>query len=175
MSSAYIGLGANLGAAHETLATAVRAIAEQPGLRVSACSGLYRSAPVDAEGPDFLNAVIRIEGSLGPLALLAVLQTLEARAGRERPYPNAPRTLDLDLLLFDDQVLETATLTLPHPRLHQRAFVLMPLAELDAELLIPGRGTVRELLRACAGQVIARADTLPWLPADGPPTVFSKR
>ena len=98
-----------------------------------ACSRLYRSAPHEAQGPDFINAVARLETRLTAPDLLAQLQALELAAGRERPYRNAPRTLDLDLLLYGDARIDSPQLTLPHPRLHERAFVLRPLAEVAPE------------------------------------------
>ncbi|WP_409513961.1 2-amino-4-hydroxy-6-hydroxymethyldihydropteridine diphosphokinase [Variovorax sp. MHTC-1] len=114
-------------------------LAALPGTRVGARSSLYRSAPVDAQGPDFINAVVELETELGPTALLAELQRLESGAGRQRPYRNAPRTLDLDLLRHGDVVIDTAVLTLPHPRLAERAFVLLPLAEIAPELVTPAQ------------------------------------
>jgi 2-amino-4-hydroxy-6-hydroxymethyldihydropteridine diphosphokinase len=175
VSRAFIGLGANLGSPREAIAAAVEAIASRPGLKLTGVSGLYRSAPVEAQGPDFFNAVIRIESTLDAPRLLGVLQEIEAQAGRQRPYPNAPRTLDLDLLLFADQVMESATLTLPHPRMHRRAFVLRPLAEIDADLRIPGRGALRELLEGCADQVIARDGPLPPRTPSGSPGQAQQR
>lgn len=160
MSTCYVGLGANIGQPREAIKTAIAAIDREPGLRVLMCSGLYRSAPVDAHGPDFLNAVIQIESSLNPTELLAVLQRIEHEAGRSRPYPNAPRTLDLDLLLVDELQLETPLLTLPHPRMHRRAFVLQPLLEIAPELQIPGKGAARKLLAACSDQKIAAAGAI---------------
>ena len=110
-------------------------------------SSLYRSAPVDAQGPDYVNAVTELRSALEPESLLAALHSIEARFARERPYPNAPRTLDLDLLLFGQRRIATPTLTLPHPRMHQRAFVLLPLAELAPELVaeIPAGQRVEKL------------------------------
>ncbi len=149
---AFVGLGANLGEPGRAIAGAIRAIAVLPDTHLVAVSSLYRSAPVDALGPDFLNAVAQILTSLEPLALLHALQAIESGQGRERPYRNAPRTLDLDLLLYDDLVLQGPALELPHPRMHSRAFVLRPLSELDPTLRIPGRGALDALLRECAGQ-----------------------
>jgi 2-amino-4-hydroxy-6-hydroxymethyldihydropteridine diphosphokinase len=134
---AWIGLGANLGAREAALRGALAGMAALPGTRVLRVSSLYRSAPVDAGGPDYLNAVAEIATTLPPLALLHALQALEQAAGRERPYRNAPRTLDLDILFYGDVHLESAALTLPHPRLHERAFVLLPLAELAPERVAP--------------------------------------
>lgn len=134
-TTAWIGLGANLGERTGALRAALAAIAALPGTSVQRVSSLYRSAPVDAGGPDYLNAVAKIATTLAPQALLAALQAIEHSAGRERPYRNAPRTLDLDILLWGDPAvaLATATLTVPHPRMAERAFVLLPLAEIAPE------------------------------------------
>lgn len=153
---AWIGLGANLGEREAALRQAVRAIAALPGTQVLRTSSLYRSAPVDAGGPDYLNAVAEIATRLEPHALLAGLQAIENGAGRERPYRNAPRTLDLDILLYGDQCIASPQLTVPHPRLHERAFVLLPLAELAPELVPP------EALRAVAGQAIVSCQDSGW-------------
>ncbi len=153
---AYIGLGANLGDARAALDSARAALDALPGTRLVSASSLYRSAPIDARGPDFLNAVVRLETRLDAPALLAGLQGIEAAHGRERPYRNAPRRLDLDLLLYGDAVIASPTLTVPHPRLHERAFVLVPLAELAPTLRLPGRGAIAALLPDVAGQRIDR-------------------
>ncbi|MBI5335053.1 MAG: 2-amino-4-hydroxy-6-hydroxymethyldihydropteridine diphosphokinase [Burkholderiales bacterium] len=150
--TAWIGLGANLGDARATLAGAVQALAALPGSRLEGVSPLYRSAPWQADGPDYLNAVARLQTSLAPLALLDALQAIEAAAGRTRPYPNAPRTLDLDLLTHGDTVCSTPRLTLPHPRLTQRAFVLRPWHDLAPQAAVPGAGPVAALLPAVADQ-----------------------
>ena len=163
---AYIGLGANLGDAQATLQAALQAMACMPGSRLLGVSSFYRSAPVDATGPDFTNAVAVLHTTLAPLALLEALQAIEQQFGRQRPYLNAPRTLDLDLLLLDDQVLCSTRLTLPHPRLHQRAFVLQPLLELAPALLAPGLGALADHLPATAGQPLQRLG-----PAGVPPTI----
>jgi len=132
---AYVGLGANLGDdLMAMLASAVQALRALPRCRWVAASSAYRSAPVDAEGPDYLNAVVALDTDLPPLELLDALQRIEREHGRERPYPNAPRTLDLDLLLHGDARCGTPRLSLPHPRLRQRAFVLVPLLEIAPEL-----------------------------------------
>jgi 2-amino-4-hydroxy-6-hydroxymethyldihydropteridine diphosphokinase len=134
-SRAYIGLGANLGAdLPATLTHAARALAALPRTHVVALSSAWRSARVDAGGPDFLNAVAALETAIAPLELLDALQAIELAHGRERPYRNAPRTLDLDLLLYGDVSIDTPRLTLPHPRLAERAFVLRPLLEIAPEL-----------------------------------------
>ena len=149
---ACIGLGANLGDAKAALHAALGALAQLPGTTLRRASSIYRSTPVDSSGPDYLNAVALVETRLAPLVLLAELQRIELAHGRERPYHNAPRTLDLDLLLYGEQRIESATLTVPHPRLHERAFVLRPLAEIAPELVVPSRGQVRNLLESVADQ-----------------------
>ncbi len=152
MVQAFIGIGANLGDARATVQQAVRDLSSVPLTRVLRVSSLYRSAPVDAQGPDFINAVAMVDTALSAPELLAQLQVLEQRAGRERPYPNAPRTLDLDLLMFGDARIDSANLTVPHPRWAQRAFVLLPLAELAPDRVsAPQRAAV-------AGQRIERLD-----------------
>jgi 2-amino-4-hydroxy-6-hydroxymethyldihydropteridine diphosphokinase len=156
--TAWIGLGANLGDRRATLQAAFEALERLPAIRIGARSSLWSSPPLLADGPDYLNAVARLHTTLEPHELLAALQSLEASFGRERPYPNAPRTLDLDLLLHDEITLNTATLTLPHPRMHLRAFVLRPLAEIDPDLSIPGVGPVRQCLIDVADQCCSPAD-----------------
>jgi len=135
---AYVALGANLGDAGAALRRAVLALGGLPRTTVRQLSGLYRTAPLNtdsgneaaAPGSDYLNAVVALETGLTAPALLDALQAIEQQAGRERPYRNAPRTLDLDLLLFGSTRIESARLTVPHPRMAQRAFVLVPLAEI---------------------------------------------
>ena len=130
----FVGLGANLGDAAATVQAAFDALDALPGTHCVARSSLYRTAPVDAAGPDYINAVAELRSMLEPELLLAALQALEARFGRERPYRHAPRTLDLDLLLYGVRRIATPTLSLPHPRLHERAFVVTPLAEIAPDL-----------------------------------------
>ena len=154
---AYVALGANLGDAAATLRAAVTDLAAQPGIALEAVSSFYRTAPIDSDGPDYINAVARMATSLTPLALLDALQATEAAYGRERPYRNAPRTLDLDLILYDTLDMAHPRLTLPHPRAHQRAFVLVPLAELAPQLQLQGRA-LQEWLIDCADQ---RLEALP--------------
>ena len=132
---ATVGLGANLGNPQAALAGAVASIAAVEGVKLVAQSAFYRSAPIDSSGPDYVNAVIQLHTTLSAPALLAQLQTIEQGAGRERPYRNAPRTLDLDLLLFGDAHIQSPALTVPHPRMWQRAFVLLPLAEIAPALV----------------------------------------
>ena len=128
--SAFVALGANLGDAAATVRQAITDLGTLPQTRLVRASRLYRSAPWEASGPDFFNAVAEVATSLDAHALLAALHGLEQAAGRERPYLNAPRTLDLDLLLYGDDHIATPSLTVPHPRMDQRAFVLRPLAEI---------------------------------------------
>ena len=151
---ACIGLGANLGDPRAALAAAIDALAALPESRLVAVSSIWRSAPIDSSGPDYLNAVALLDTRFEPQALLAELQRIERVHGRERPYRNAPRTLDLDLLLYGDRHIDTPDLSVPHPRLHERAFALRPLAELAPDRVIPGRGRVSELLPGVADQRI---------------------
>ena len=130
---ACVALGANLGDAVATVQQALRDVGGLPKTQLLKASSLYRSAPYEAQGPDFINAVVLIQTGLGPMALLHALQGLELQSGRERPYKNAPRTLDLDIVFYGDEVMATPELTLPHPRWQERAFVLQPLAEVWPE------------------------------------------
>ena len=130
---ACVALGANLGDAVATVQQALRDVAGLPKTQFYKASSLYRSAPYEAQGPDFINAVALVQTQLSPLALLHALQALELQSGRERPFKNAPRTLDLDIIFYGDLLLNTPELTLPHPRWHERAFVLQPLAEVLPE------------------------------------------
>ena len=152
----YVGLGANLGDTQMALAAAWAELQQLPGTANHRCSSWFRSAPVDATGPDYLNAVACFSTSMSPHALLSELQRIELLYGRERGLRNAPRTLDLDLLLHGQATLDSTALTIPHPRMHERAFVLLPLAELDPRLFVPGRGPVSELLPAVSTQRIER-------------------
>lgn len=154
---AWIGIGANLGDARANVADAFVRLARLPATTLLRTSSPYRTAPIDSSGADYVNAVAEIDTPLDAHALLAALLDIEQAHGRERPYRNAPRTLDLDLLLVGDRVIDDApALIVPHPRLHERAFVLAPLAECDPELVIPGRGRVDGLLPAVADQAIER-------------------
>jgi 2-amino-4-hydroxy-6-hydroxymethyldihydropteridine diphosphokinase len=152
---AYIGLGANLGDSASTLRAVLAELAEVPGISACTASPFYRSAPVDADGPDYVNAVARICTTLTPMKLLSTLQGLENRHGRQRPYRHAPRTLDLDLLLHGDVRLDSDGLTLPHPRMHQRAFVLQPLRDLEPGLVLT-QGALDDLLAQCTDQALQR-------------------
>lgn len=148
--TAHVALGANLGDARATVSAAITALDRLPQTRLLRASGLYRSAPWEASGPDFINAVAAIETGLDAHELLHALQALELQAGRERPYRNAPRTLDLDLLLYGDAVIDSPELSVPHPRLRERAFVLLPLAEISPALVSA------DALQAVAAQAIER-------------------
>ncbi|HYH64055.1 MAG TPA: 2-amino-4-hydroxy-6-hydroxymethyldihydropteridine diphosphokinase [Urbifossiella sp.] len=149
MPTAYIGLGSNLGDRRATLAAAVRRLRAEPGLRVLAVSGYYETAPVDCPpgSGDYLNAAAAVETDRDPHDLLKLLQHIERQYGRVRTGVNSPRTLDLDLLLYGDRVIDTPDLVVPHPRMHERDFVLTPLADLAADVSHPVLGkSIRELL-----------------------------
>jgi len=147
---AYVGLGANLGDAAQAVTDAIAALDGLPGTRVLHRSSLYRSAPHEATGPDYINAVVALDTHLTAPELLAELQGLERAAGRQRPYHHAPRTLDLDLLTFGEGRIDSPRLTVPHPRMGERAFVLVPLAE-----IAPGFVSEEQLARV-QGQPISR-------------------
>lgn len=137
--TAYVGLGANLGDAAGTLKEAIRQLGLVEGVSLASQSSLYRSAPVDSSGPDYINAVVQLQSQLTAPELLVCLHRIEQAAGRERPYRNAPRTLDLDILLYGDGHISSAALTIPHPRMWQRAFVLLPLAEIAPQYTTQAR------------------------------------
>lgn len=128
--TAFVALGANLGSAAHTVREALAALDRVPGVQLERSSSLYRTAPIDSSGPDYINAVAEVTTTLSAPSLLAVLQAIEHGAGRERPYRYAPRTLDLDLLLYGSARIDSPALTVPHPRMGKRAFVLVPLAEI---------------------------------------------
>lgn len=160
--TAYIGLGSNLENPVAQVHQAVAALGQRDGIELGPVSALYRSPPMGPQDqPEFVNAVTRVVTVLEPLALLDVLQAQEQAQARRRERHWGPRTLDLDLLLYGNQVLDTQRLTVPHPGLHLRAFVLYPLAELAPGIRIPGRGSLEELLAVCprGGIRRLRADT----------------
>ena len=158
---AYVALGANLGEPVAHLRAAVADLDALPGTRVVARSSLYRSAPVGlVDQPDFINAVVAVDTALEALPLLRTLLAIEARHGRVRSVPNAPRTLDLDLLLYGEAVVGGAELTLPHPRMHERAFVLLPLLEIAPHVDLPGLGAARAFLPAVAGPASERSEPM---------------
>ena len=154
--TAFIGLGANLGNPQQAIRSALTALAQLPQTRLIQHSSLYLTAPMQADGDDYVNAVAELHTQLGAELLLQELQQLEQQFGRLRSYQNAPRTLDCDLLLFDGQVIHTATLQVPHPRMHQRAFVLVPLAQIAPAITIPGHGPIATLLPLVAQQTIQK-------------------
>jgi len=157
MPLAYVALGANLADPVAQISAALAALRKLPQSRLLRASALYRTVPVGIRGqPDFINAVAAVETALSPQALLAALFAVEAQFGRRRDFHHAPRTLDLDLLLYDDAILDTPALTLPHPRMHLRAFVLAPLLEIAPDCRIPGRGLAAAWLPAVSMQRIKR-------------------
>ncbi|RXZ33953.1 2-amino-4-hydroxy-6-hydroxymethyldihydropteridine diphosphokinase [Oxalobacteraceae bacterium CAVE-383] len=158
---AYIGIGANLGDARASVALAIERLAQLPASRPLRHSSLYRSAPFEADGGDYINAVAAITTTLAPLQLLAELQAIEQAFGRERPYFHAPRTLDLDLLLYGGQRIATPLLTVPHPGLTLRAFVLLPLLEIAPDLAIPALGPARGFAAKVGDQRIERLPSAP--------------
>lgn len=154
---AYVGLGSNLGSPDSMLHQGLAALAALPQTQVLAASSLYRSAPIGAAGqPDFVNAVARLSTGLAPLALLAGLLDIERGLGRKRSVRNAPRTLDLDLLLYDADVIAEPGLAVPHPRMHERGFVLLPLLEISPDCLIPGKGPAAQWLERSRDQIVER-------------------
>jgi 2-amino-4-hydroxy-6-hydroxymethyldihydropteridine diphosphokinase len=149
---ATLGVGANLGDARAAVRKAVQDLAALPQTEWRASSSLYTSAPLDADGPDYVNAVVQVWTALSPDALLAALQAIEQRAGRKRPYRNAPRTLDLDILLYGELQLTRSDLHIPHPRMWQRAFVVVPLAEIAPHMVSAAQ------MQSLAGQSVRRLD-----------------
>ncbi len=156
----FVALGSNLGESCEQLKRAVLALGELQDTVILSCSSLYRSAPVGfLDQPDFMNAVVKISTRLMPQALLAALLLVENQWGRERTFVNSPRTLDLDILLYDDIQVQEPNLTIPHPRMHQRAFVLLPLLEIAPDCFIPEIGLACHAMQACRNQVLTRLIT----------------
>jgi 2-amino-4-hydroxy-6-hydroxymethyldihydropteridine diphosphokinase len=155
---AYIGIGANLGDARATVLQAIIRLMQLPQTQMGAQSGLFKTAPIDAQGDDYVNAVVELTTALDALELLHHLQEIELSFGRERSYRNAPRTLDLDVLLFGEQHIALEHLTVPHPRMSERAFVLLPLLQIAPSILIPGKGAASQFLQQVSGQPICRLD-----------------
>jgi 2-amino-4-hydroxy-6-hydroxymethyldihydropteridine diphosphokinase len=154
---AYVALGSNLDDPVAQVRAGAQALGKLPGTRLVRCSSLYRTAPVGViDQPDFINAVCEVDSSLPAGTFMQALLDIEREQGRRRDIPGGPRTLDLDLLLYGNQVCHEPGLTLPHPRLHERAFVLYPLSEIAPGLIVPGRGQVETLRAGCAGQAIER-------------------
>lgn len=155
--TAYIGLGSNLSDPAGHVRAALAALDRIAATRLRKSSSLYRSAPVGyAEQPDFVNAVAQVETELGPQALLAELLALEQAHGRIREIPNGPRTLDLDLLLYDEATIREENLVVPHPRMHERGFVLVPMSEIAPDANVPGIGPVAQLLERIGPQGVQR-------------------
>jgi 2-amino-4-hydroxy-6-hydroxymethyldihydropteridine diphosphokinase len=157
----YLGLGSNLAHPRRQLARALRSIGRLPGTRIVAASPNYASAPVgvDDPQPDYVNSVVVVRTVLGPRGLLAALHGIERAQLRRRTRRNAPRTLDIDVLLFGGRRIRIPGLSVPHPRMHERAFVLRPLGDVDPAARIPGRGLARNYLPSVRGQRIARTRT----------------
>ena len=157
MHTAFIALGSNLDDPESKVRQGIAALAELPQAQLVAASSLYRSAAHGhADQPDYINAVAQLSTSLAPQTLLATLLAIEQRFGRERTFRNAPRTLDLDLLLYDAQSIAATGLAVPHPRMHQRAFVLAPLLEIAPACVIPGKGPAADWLARCGDQIIEK-------------------
>ncbi|MFH2134929.1 MAG: 2-amino-4-hydroxy-6-hydroxymethyldihydropteridine diphosphokinase [Pseudomonadota bacterium] len=156
---AYVGLGSNLADPAVQVVNALAALDALPQTRLLKQSSLYRSAPVGyLDQPDFINAVAQVETELAPRALLDALLALELECGRTREFQNAPRTLDLDVLMYGDLVHHEHGLTVPHPQMHLRAFVLQPLLEIAPDCVIPGVGAAADAMTACAGQQLERLE-----------------
>jgi 2-amino-4-hydroxy-6-hydroxymethyldihydropteridine diphosphokinase len=154
---AFVGIGSNLDGPCARVLAAFAALDELPETQVTGRSQLYCSAPLGGPPqPDYVNAVARLDTALAPDALLDALRAIEAQQGRSRGEVNAPRTLDLDLLLHDNAILATPRLQLPHPRMHERRFVLVPLLDIEPAAWIPGRGAAADLLAQCAVQRLER-------------------
>lgn len=153
---AYIGIGSNLGDTEQNVAEAMNRLGNLPQTQLEKTSSHYRTAPIDAAGGDYINAVAKLRTGLTPDQLLHALWEIENSFGRERPYKNAPRTLDLDILLYNTATIQTTQLTIPHPRMAERAFVLFPLAEIDPDITIPGKEKLVVLLDRVKNQRIHR-------------------
>jgi 2-amino-4-hydroxy-6-hydroxymethyldihydropteridine diphosphokinase len=148
--TAFVAIGANLGDASTAVLCAINDLAALPATVLVAQSSQYQTAPIASSGPDYINAVVEISTALNAQALLLCLQQIEFEAGRDRPYPNAPRTLDLDILLYGDATVNSPTLTIPHLRMTERAFVLVPLSEIAPERVSKAQ------LEAVSAQAITR-------------------
>lgn len=160
--TAYVALGSNLEDPQRQLRSGLESLAALPATRLLRVSSFYRSAPVGyADQPDFVNAVAAIETGLSPRGLLDALLAVERRHGRVREFPNAPRTLDLDIVAYGDRTIDEPGLAVPHPRMHERAFVMVPLAEIAPDAAIPGRGSVRELAARVDAASVTRLDSAP--------------
>ena len=159
LTAAYVALGANLKRPEDQVLAGFEELAMLANTRLMAVSSLYRSAPVGyADQPDFVNAVAAIETGLNARELLDALLAIERRYGRVREFPNAPRTLDLDIVLYGETEVHEPGLSIPHPRMFERAFVVVPLAEIAPEAIVPGRGRVRDLLTGVDASTLTRIE-----------------
>lgn len=162
MTQAFIALGSNLENPIQQIQSAFLALENMPHTQLIAKSSLYKTAPIGYDEtdikkiPEFINAVAQVDTDLSPLDLLHAILEIENQAGRVRPYPNAPRVLDCDLLLHGDTIMQTQTLTLPHPRMHSRGFVLLPLFEIAPQLNIPNHGKIASLMTEEVKQGVAK-------------------
>lgn len=154
----YIGLGSNLDNPHSQLQRAINALANLADTQLIACSSFYQTAPIGPEQDDFLNAVVKLSTTLGMFALLQQTQAIEQAHRRVRDIHWGPRTLDLDILLYGEQVINSETLTIPHPLMHQRGFVLQPLAEIANDIEIPQKGPILHWLELASEQVVKRLE-----------------
>ncbi len=165
---AFIGIGANLDDPESGVLRAVQALRRMTGVKILRCSSLYRTAPVGyLDQPDFVNAVVELETALEPHTLLAQLHVIEQQFGRKRTWRNAPRTLDLDLLLYGDRQIDSDSLRLPHPRMAERAFVLVPLAEIAPDVMVGAAGTAAQLLQAICTDGVRRLGDMSELHSRG--------
>jgi 2-amino-4-hydroxy-6-hydroxymethyldihydropteridine diphosphokinase len=156
MAKAFIGLGGNIGDSRQILTDAVICLAQIPSIQIDARSCFYISTPVDAPGNDYINNVIAITTTLEPISLLHACQSVERHFGRERPFAKAPRTLDIDLLTYEDLSYTDPELTIPHPRITERMFVLLPLLEIEPEIALPRFGKLKNHLTDLSWQKIEK-------------------
>ncbi len=159
MAVVYIALGSNMDSPHGQLDSALEAIAQQPDMELTALSSRYQTAPIGPQQPDFINAAAELSTDLSPLALLDALQAIEQQQNRVRSIHWGPRTLDLDILFYDNLLMDSERLTIPHPRIGERAFVLVPLADLNPQLTLPSGETVAQLLANCSQQGIVKLES----------------
>lgn len=159
MAVVYIALGSNMDSPHGQLDSALEAIAQQPDMELTALSSRYQTAPIGPQQPDFINAAAELSTDLSPLALLDALQAIEQQQNRVRSIHWGPRTLDLDILFYDNLLMDSERLTIPHPRIGERAFVLVPLADLNPQLTLPNGETVAQLLANCSQQGIVKLES----------------
>ncbi|UVW34817.1 2-amino-4-hydroxy-6-hydroxymethyldihydropteridine diphosphokinase [SAR92 clade bacterium H455] len=156
MATVYIALGSNMDSPHSQLDSALAVLSQHPRIALVATSNRYQTPPIGPQQPDFINAAAQLSTDLSPLDLLDALQAIEQQQHRVRSIHWGPRTLDLDILLYDNFVIESERLTIPHPRMAERGFVLVPLADLDAQLALPSGETVAQLLANCSQQGIVK-------------------